>query len=805
MVTITKEQELRTEALTNLKSLRATVRGFDQPEFSTPYHSNIRLCLERARLVTQSYQETEGEPVVMRRAKALAKVLENMSIYIREKERIVGNVASTPNSFSWHPECYCRWLDRAVEKEYGELIDDEGREEVHEIAKYWMNKAVQGMERDLLPEEVKPYWAWDGPVMWMHGAEAGQPNYEKVLKIGLNGIIKEAEDRLREIGKDVDISARDFLKQRTFLEAVVLTLKGAIKYGERYAEKAKALAKAETDQDRKKELEEIAEICSWVPANPARTFHEAIQSYFFIYVISRQIDVQMNGDGVRFDQIMFPFYKKDKEEGRLTREEARNLVELLFLKLNIEGGQLRPRLAGSFQSGGLPEQLTMTLGGVTPEGDDATNEVSYIVLDACKATRLQVPDIALRYHENMPKELIFSAIDLLKVVRSYPKFFNDKCVIPKLVSLGIPLEDARDYCIEVCVRWMIPGKNMVHRQHCGNFQLPKVLEYALNRGVDKFSGKKLGYPTPDPLTFTSIGDVIEAYLTQLDFYMGKWVQMYNITDALYEEYLPRPFFSALTDGCIERGQDCREWRYFAKTTVNPVGQITLANSLAVINKLVFQDKTVSMAELLEALRNNWEGKEELRQKCVNEAPKFGNDDDEVDLLARDVIERTTKVFEKYNNLYDQHFVEDGSGGASYFAFSALTGATPDGRKDKEEFNDGTISPVSGTDKKGPTAVLKSVSKIDPMRTFGHLFNQKFSPQLLENNELFAAYLKTWADLGINHIQFNVITPELLRDAQKHPEQYRDLVVRVAGYCAYFVDLARGVQDQIVARTWQELR
>ncbi|GAI39411.1 unnamed protein product, partial [marine sediment metagenome] len=264
----------------------------------------------------------------------------------------------------------------------------------------------------------------------------------------------------------------------------------------------------------------------------------AMQSYFFIYVISRQIDVQMNGDGVRFDQITYPFYKKDKEEGRLTRAEAQGLVELLFFKLNSEGGQLRPRLTGSFQSGGLPEQLTFTIGGVTPEGEDATNEVSYIVLDAAKAVMLQVPDIAIRYHDKMPKELIFSAIDLLKTMHSSPKFFNDQCAIPKLVSWGIPLEDARDYCIEVCVRWMIPGKNMVHRQHCGNFQLPKVLEYALNRGIDRVNGKQLGYPTPDPLTFTSIEDVINAYLTQLDFYMGKFVQMYNITDALYEEYLP---------------------------------------------------------------------------------------------------------------------------------------------------------------------------------------------------------------------------------------------------------------------------
>jgi formate C-acetyltransferase len=449
----------------------------------------------------------------------------------------------------------------------------------------------------------------------------------------------------------------------------------------------------------------------------------------------------------------------------------------------------------------------LTIGGQTPDGNDATNEMSYIVLDAISAIRLVQPAIAIRLHRNTPTEFLYAIAKALKTCAGVYSFFNDEEMIPYLMSLGIPLEDARNYATEGCMRWIIPGKAMGMRALGGSFILPRCLEFALTQGWDKFSGKQWGYATPDPLTFTSIEDVIEAYLTQVRFFFQKLATIYNMVDVLDGEYLPQPLLSAMLDGCIAHGQDCRQYKYFPNTIFQPVGQITVVNSLAAMKKLIFDDKKVSVAQLLDALRNSWEGdgRGELHQMFIN-APKFGNDDDYVDLLARDVFLRTTQVFRSFKNIWGGPFLEDGTGGSNYYAYSGLTGATPDGRKDRGLFNDGTVSPMVGTDKKGPTAVLKSVGKIDHERTFTHLFNQKFLPLYLsdEYKDAFAAYMRTFVNLGIHHIQFNVVDRQVFLDAQQHPENYGDLVVRVAGFSSYFVDLEKELQDQIIARTEQTL-
>ena len=527
-----------------------------------------------------------------------------------------------------------------------------------------------------------------------------------------------------------------------------------------------------------------------------RTLHEALQCYYFILLITKVIELQGTGTGDRFDQIMYPYYKKDKEEGRITREQAQELVEFVFLKQNEFGDLVPP----------MTEALTLrvsTIGGVTSDGDDATNEMTYIAMDAKDAMGLAQPALAVRLHNKTPKEFMYRIVKSLRTNAGVYSFFNDNFYMQHLVSLGLPIEDARNYAIEGCMRWVIPGKAMGMRALGGNFALPKCLEYALNQGVDKFSGKQWGYPTPDPLTFGSIEDVIQAYLTQVRFFTDKLVKINNLVDVLDERYLPEPFLSALMDGCIEHGRDCRQYKYFAKNILQPVGQITVANSLAAIKKLVFDDKSVSMNELLSALKDNWVGKEELLQKCLC-APKFGNDDNYVDLIARDIIQRSTDIVNSFRNIYNGHFMCDGTGGSSYYRYSGLTGATPDGRRDRDVFNDGTVSPMVCTDVKGPTAVLKSVSKIDHTRTFTHLFNQRFMPQFLadEYKDQFVAYLRTWLDLGIHHIQFNVVDNQILIDAKKNPEKYPNLVVRVAGFSAYFIDLAPEVQDQIIARTQQ---
>jgi len=737
----------------------------------------------------------------------MANYLDNMTIYIQPWERIVGNFASTPDKIQHYPELFWRWLEKAIDDEFSMLVTDEEREELHEIHKYWRNTAVHGKEKSLLPEEVLPYWSFinHGAFMWLHGGRTGVPNYDKLFKVGLKGIVQEAKDRLAEISSDPDfyIQAEKYLPQRYFLEAVIISLEAGIRWGKRYAQKARELASVEQDEKRKGELEQIAEVCDWVPENPPRTLHEALQCYFFITLITRVIDLQTPGLGERIDQIMYPLYKKDKEEGRITREQAQELVEYVWLKMN-EFGELMPLRMGLGQGGSVVTARVTTIGGQTPEGDDATNEMSYIVLDAIKAVNLAEPSVAIRLHKNTPAEFLYAITDALRQAPGVFSLFNDEMMFPYLTGFGLPLEDVRNYSTEGCMRWIIPGKAMGFRALGGMFALPRCLELALSQGADKFSGKQIGARTPDPLTFTSFEDVIDAYVAQLRFFVGKLVTINNFVEVLDNEYLPQPFLSALMDGCIEHGQDCRTYKYFANTIFQPIGQVTVVNSLAAMKKLVFEDKRVSMAELLDALKSNWEGKEDLRQMCINEAPKFGNDDDYVDLLGRDVYLRTTQTIRSFKNIYGGSFMEDGTGGSTYYSGGLLTGATPDGRKDTEWFNDGTISPAIGTDKKGPTAVLKSVAKIDHVGTFTHLFNQKFLPQYLEgtNRDAFVAYLRTWVDLGIHHIQFNVFDRQTLLEAQQNPEKYATLVVRVAGYSAYFVDLAKGLQDQIIARTEQ---
>ncbi len=776
-------------------------------EGNIPYRPEVRLCIERARLVTESYKQSEGQPMVLRRARALAHYLDNRTLYILPDERIVGNIGSEPCSLVTFPEKWSGWLDKAINGEYMMLLpDEEKREELHKIHSYWRGKSVHGRERSLLPEEILYYWFYpnQGVFLWRHGGHIGTPNYERVFEVGLKGIIEEAKAKLAEISSDPELylHVRDYLKKKAFYEAVIVATEAVIRQGKRFSQLAQQEAAEEKDEGRKAELEEIAGICDWVPENPPRTLHEALQSYWFINLIVRVLDLQSSGLGDRTDQIFYPFYQRDKEEGRLNYEEAQELAEHLLLKMNEEGALIPPSQPAA---GPLITRVT-TVGGVTRQGADATNEMTYILMDAKNEMGRNQPALAVRLHPQTPQALMHKIVESVVKQPGVYSFFNDNMMIPFLTNLGIPLEDARNYATDGCMRWIIPDKAMGTRALGGNIALPKCLEYALYQGVDKFSGKQVGPQTSDPLTWTSVEDVMQAYEEQLRFFMDKLFTIYNMVDVLDEEWLPQPFLSAVVDDCLERGEDVREYKYYPNTIVQPVGQVTIVNALAAMRKLVFEDKRVSMAELIDALKNNWEGKEELRQRFLNEPPKWGNDDDYVDLLARDFYTRTNQVVKSFKNIWGVSHNEDGTGASTYYDYSGLTGATPDGRKDRDLFNDGTVSPAIGTDKKGPLAILKSVSKIDHAGTFTHLLNQKFTPQevMRNNGDNFIALLRSFVDLGIHHIQFNVIDRETLLDAQKHPENYEDLIVRIAGLAAYFIDLDKAVQDQIIARTELEL-
>ena len=768
-----------------------------------PYRPEITLCIERARLVTEGYKQADDDSVILKRAKALAHYLDNRTLYILPHQRIVGNSASQPCSLITFPEKWSNWLEKAIDGEYQMLLPDEkDRQELHEIHKYWRNKSVHGMERRLLPKEILEYWYYDnqGVFMWLHGGHVGTPNYERVFTTGLRGVVEEAKAKLEEISSDPEIylHASDYLKKKRFYEAVIIVTEATINQGKRFSQLCQQEAAKEKDKTRKAELVEMARICDWVPENPPRTLHEALQSFWFINLVARVLDLQTSGNGERIDQIFYPFYKKDKEEGRLTYEEAEELIEYLVLIFNEEGALIPPSQP---KAGPLITRVT-TIGGVTRDGADATNEMTYMFMDAKNEMGLNQPALAVRLHPQTPQALYEKIVESVLKQPGVYSFFNDSMMIPFLMNLGIPLEDARNYTTDGCMRWIIPGKAMSQRALGGRVALPKCLEYALYQGVDKFSGKQVGPQTSDPLTWGSVEDVMQAYEEQLRFFMHKLFTIYNLVDVLDGEWLPQPFLSAVVDDCLEQGQDVREYKYYPNTIIQPVGQVTIVNALAAMKQLVFEEKKVSMAELLDALKNDWEDKETLRQMFLNKPPKWGNDDDYVDLIGRDFYTRTNKVIKGFKNIWGVSHNEDGTGASTYFDYSGLTGATPDGRKDRDLFNDGTVSPVVGTDMKGPLATMKSVSKIDHAGTFTHLFNQKFTPAEVMRNDgaNFIALLRTFVDLGIHHTQFNVIDRETLLGAQMHPEQYGDLVVRVAGLAAYFVDLTKAVQDQIIART-----
>lgn len=507
---------------------------------------------------------------------------------------------------------------------------------------------------------------------------------------------------------------------------------------------------------------------------------------------------------MRFDQVFYPFYKGDIEAGRLTREQALEFIECAWIKMDELGG-LRP--PGLLEGGaGNNQNQALIIGGVTSEGDDATNELTHLAMEATLRARTLQPLISLRYHDKVPSDVLYKAMDLLRTGHGMPSFFNDKTIIPHIMSRhGVSLEDARNYGIVACVAWGIPGKNMMATSpQIGYQSAGKFLELALNRGVDPNDGRQLGYPTPDPSRFKCIEDVMDGYLKQVGFFAEKICKVDKIANTLNSQYIQRPFLSTLFDDCIERGEDCTSWAFYHYPTTVPVGLINVADSMAAIKKFVFDDKSISMEDLVKACRDNFEGKEELRKRLIREAPKYGNDDDYVDLFAREVHVRHNREFMRQTNYLGYPYYLNGSVVTEHFTQGLGTGALPDGRLAGMPFADGTISPMVGRDTKGPTAVLQSVSKVDPMGSFAQLLNQRFMPQYLEgdNKQLFAAYLKTWSDLGIWHIQFNVVDSEVLRDAQKHPERYQDLVVRVAGFSAYFLDLSTTVQDEIIARTEQ---
>ena len=794
---------MRTQALmadTPIKALQVALQELTDEMRATRPGYSWTLDLERARMLTESYRQTENEPMILRRAKALAHLLNNMTVYIRPGEMVVGNFASNRDSVPFYPELSWKWIVRETGKGqiYENMLTDEGRVELQEICDYWGNFSVHHKIKDYLTDDL-------ADVFWVFNFEASTPNYPKIFSVGLSGLLTEVADRKARLQIDFmskSIDGETYVRQMDVLEAMRITLEAVIHWSKRYAALARTLAEGESNPVRKEELELIASNCDRVPEHPARTFPEALQSYWLVHLVINFLDLPQVGSGIRFDEVFNPYFEADLEAKRINRDQAQEWVEFVFVKFQ-ETGFLHAPIWSGFGGGALGYQ-TVTIGGVDAQGKDVTNEMSYIVLDATKSVRAIVPPLALRWHDGIPTRLVEAAIEVMATGMPQPAIFNDKVNVVRLVNLGCSLEDARTYSINNCMVPTIPGKNMNHiSAWASGVPLPFCLNTAL--GIEPLAlYKKSGSARIDPATVSSWEEVMDATLENYQWIIERLVLIGNISDALYKEYVPRPFLSTIVDDGIERAQDVREWNYEPDyRDVTLFGINTVADSLAAIKKLVFDEKLTSMEELILALRSNWQGYEELQKKCLA-APKFGNDDDYVDLISRELGKRFAEATMNCKTNRGTPCIPDGTASTAWWMFGRICAATPDGRIAGEAFNDGSISPMASRDKKGPTAVLNSVAKVDPLLSWNQLFNQTILPDYLKghNAQIFAQYLKTFGDMGIHHIQFTSVGRDTLEDAQENPDKYPTLQVRVAGFAAYFIDLDKNLQDSIIARTPQ---
>ncbi len=792
------------------KAVRNVQRGYMDDEKSRGlFRPEVKLDLQRSRLMTESFKQTDGQAMITRRAEALAHVLKNMDIFIRDWESIVGYQTSEPEGI-FHPiDMNWKSVNRLVNSEGGKtLLDDAGRKELEEICEYWKGKSMSDRQQKAFTGDLDRYWQYEGTFLWTHWSELGIPDYEGLFKEGLAARIKRVETRLEEIDRTIP---NDYIEQKEFLQSVNIVLNAVIDFSYRYAKIATKMANTEKDPVRKKSLNEIARTCEWIPANPPRTFIEAVQFFYFIHLI-RYLEYSTLGIGLRLDYILGPYYEKDIKEGRLKREEAMEILQLLWVKF-LELGLVYSPLVTSVY-GGVASLQAITIGGLDRFGNDVTNDLTYLVLETAKTMRTIEPSIALRVHKNTPDQLLSKAAEVLRTGIGYPSLFNDEALIPLLQKWGIPKEDANSYSVSGCVYMEIPGKNLTRRV-LGYFVLTKCLWWALHEGISPKTGEQRvakageqwGAQTPNPATFESWEDVLDAYVEQVKFFTTKMVQVENTSKDLYAKYCPRPFYSAIIEGCIEKGKECKQWTYPAMGNdfAMVIGSTNVADSITAIRKVVFEDKLVTLPELIKIMDDNWEGRDEIRQACLN-APKYGNDDDYADLIAREVHHRSEAAMETVKDRFGYSIRGDGSAVSATYGLAADTPATPDGRLDGGPFADSTLAPQPGADKKGPTAVLNSCAKIDTMQTYNHLLNQKILPEYLDEDmrPVFLSYLKTWREKKIAHIQFNVVDKETLINAQQYPDKYQDLIVRVAGFSAYFADLSKGLQDHIIERTEQEL-
>jgi len=764
------------------------------------------ICVERAQLITQSYRETEDLPIHLRRAKAFEKILDGMTIFIQEDELVVGNQCTKPRSAPVYPEFSCKWLEAELdrlEKRTGDvfLISEEKKQTLRDLFPYWDGKTSNELATSLMTADALDAQAagvFTVGNYYFNGVGHISVDYAKVLAKGLNGINDDVRAELEKL----EATNPADLKKMHFLNAVLVSNEAVIRFAGRFAAEAERLAVAENNSARKAELLEVARICRKVPANPAESFHEAIQSFWFIQLV---LQLESNGHSIspmRFDQYMYPYLVMDKA---ITTEKAQELLDLLYVKFS-EINKVRDE--GSTKAfGGYPMFQNLIVGGVDREGEDATNELSYMCLQATANTKLYQPSISIRVHSDTPAELYRKAAEVSRLGLGMPAYYNDRFIIPALLSRGLTREDARDYGIIGCVEPQVAGKTEGWHD-AAFFNMAKILELALNNGVDPLTGRRMGPETGELDGFASYDEVMKAYGTQMKHFVKLLVISDNAVDMAHGQRTPLPFLSALVDDCIAKGMSLQEGgAHYNFTGPQGVGVGNVADSLAAIKKLVFDEKAISLGDLKKALATNFEGveMESLRQMLLNRAPKYGNDDEYADTIAHEGALVYCREVEKYTNPRGGKFQPGLYPVSANVPLGTVVGATPDGRKAGAPLADG-VSPVSGVDHSGPTASVKSVARLDHViASNGTLLNMKFHPSALKDDrgiQNLVGVTETFFNGGGTHIQYNVISRDTLLDAQQKPDNYKGMVVRVAGYSAFFTSLDKAIQDDIIARTEQ---
>ncbi len=763
------------------------------------------ISTERAELMTAFYKEHKDlTSAPVRRALAFRYLMEHKAIHIGERELIVGEKGPAPKATPTYPELCChslKDLDILNSREKVSFkVDAQARKLYEEtMIPFWKGKSM----RDLIFCEMTEAWksAYEAGVFteFMEQRSPGHTVLDD--KIYRKGMLDFQQEIQRSLEKLDFLNDPEAYQKREQLRAMDLVAGGIILFAERHAGKARQLAQQETDAGRKAELERVAEVCSHVPAHAPRDFWEALQAYWFIHL---GVTIELNPWDAfcpgKLDQHLYPFYQRGLEEGTLTREQAEELLQCFWIKFNNQPAPPKVGVTAE-ESNTYTDFAQINLGGVKEDGSDAVNDLTYLILDVIEEMRLLQPSSSIQVSKKNPDRFVKRAARIIRTGFGQPSVFNSDLIVQELVRMGKDVRDARNGGSSGCVEVGAFGKENYNLT--GYFNMPKVLELTLHNGMDARTGKQIGPETGEAADFKSFDEFFEAYRRQLLYFVDVKVKGSNVIERLYAAHMPAPFLSLLIDDCITAGKDYHDGGARYNTSyIQGVGLGTMADSMTALKVNVYERKTVGMPELLTALHADFEGHERLRQMLLNRSPKYGNDDCEADEVMRAIFEAYYAAIDGRPNTKGGTYHINLLPTTCHVYFGSVCEATADGRRAWTPLSEG-ISPVQGADRRGPTAVLKSAAKMDHARTGGTLLNQKFTPQLLKDDaglDMLVQLVRTYFRLDGHHIQFNVVDAETLRAAQLHPEQYRDLIVRVAGYSDYFCDLGKALQDEIIART-----